>query len=258
MFIKLPCLRFRVILGMEDIKMNKNNVSKFEGFSPESLTFLNDVRVNNSKEWFESHRNDYNKYLLKTFQNLVIDLSEEMLSIDDLIDVAPVINKTISRIFRDIRFSKDKSLYKNTMFLTFKRGKKEWRDAPAFFFEISPQSYRYGMGYYSASKESMNVFRKMIDENQKSFEKAISFFDKQNVFTIEGEEYKRILDSTKPTNINKWYNRKSIHLVHNNVEVERLFTKDILKDLTTAFTMLKPIYDYLCSVEVRKSKEINK
>jgi uncharacterized protein (TIGR02453 family) len=247
-----------VILGMEDIKMNKNNVSKFEGFSPESLTFLNDVRVNNSKEWFESHRDDYNKYLLKPFQNLVIDLSEQILSIDDLIDVAPVINKTISRIFRDIRFSKDKSLYKNTMFLTFKRGKKEWRDAPAFFFEISPQSYRYGMGYYSASKESMDVFRKMIDENQKSFEKAISFFDKQNVFTIEGEEYKRILDSTKPTNINKWYNRKSIHLVHNNVEVERLFTKDILKDLTTAFNMLKPIYDYLCSVEVRKSKEINK
>lgn len=258
MFIKLPCLRFRVILGMEDIKMNKNNVSKFEGFSPESLTFLNDVRVNNSKEWFESHRNEYNKYLLEPFQKLVIDLSEQMLNIDDLIDVAPVINKTISRIFRDIRFSKDKSLYKNTMFLTFKRGKKEWRDAPAFFFEISPQSYRYGMGYYSASKESMDVFRKMIDENQKSFEKAISFFDKQNVFTIEGEEYKRILDSTKPTNINKWYNRKSIHLVHNNVEVERLFTKDILKDLTTAFTMLKPIYDYLCSVEVRKSKEINK
>lgn len=258
MFIKLPCLRFRVILGMEDIKMNKNNVSKFEGFSPESLTFLNDVRVNNSKEWFESHRNEYNKYLLEPFQKLVIDLSEQMLNIDDLIDVAPVINKTISRIFRDIRFSKDKSLYKNTMFLTFKRGKKEWRDAPAFFFEISPQSYRYGMGYYSASKESMDVFRKMIDENQESFEKAISFFDKQNVFTIEGEEYKRILDSTKPTNINKWYNRKSIHLVHNNVEVERLFTKDILKDLTTAFTMLKPIYDYLCSVEVRKSKEINK
>lgn len=258
MFINLPCLRFIMILGMEDIKMNKNNVSKFEGFSPESLTFLNDVRVNNSKEWFESHRDDYNKYLLKPFQNLVIDLSEQMLNIDDLIDVAPVINKTISRIFRDIRFSKDKSLYKNTMFLTFKRGKKEWRDAPAFFFEISPQSYRYGMGYYSASKESMDVFRKMIDENQKSFEKAISFFDKQNVFTIEGEEYKRILDSTKPTNINKWYNRKSIHLVHNNVEVERLFTKDILKDLTTAFTMLKPIYDYLCSVEVRKSKEINK
>ncbi|MFT8348955.1 DUF2461 domain-containing protein [Clostridium saccharoperbutylacetonicum] len=238
--------------------MNKNNVSKFEGFSPESLTFLNDVRVNNSKEWFESHRNDYNKYLLKPFQNLVIDLSEQMLSIDDLIDVAPVINKTISRIFRDIRFSKDKSLYKNTMFLTFKRGKKEWRDAPAFFFEISPQSYRYGMGYYSASKESMDVFRKMIDENQESFEKAISFFDKQNVFTIEGEEYKRTLDSTKPANINKWYNRKSIHLVNNNVKVERLFTKDILKDLTTAFTMLKPIYDYLCSVEVRKSKEIKK
>ncbi|OOM06386.1 DUF2461 domain-containing protein [Clostridium saccharobutylicum] len=237
--------------------MNKNNISKFEGFSPEALTFLNDVRVNNSKEWFESHRNEYNKCLLEPFQNLVIELSEQMLCIDDLIDVAPLINKTISRIFRDIRFSKDKFLYKNTMCLAFKRAKKEWRDAPAFFFEISPKSYRYGMGYYSASKESMDVFRKMIDENQKSFEKAISFFDKQNVFTIEGEEYKRTLDPTKTSNINQWYNRKSIHLVHSSVEFERIFTNDILKDLITDFTMLKPIYDYLCSVEVRKNKWIN-
>lgn len=234
--------------------MNKNNISKFEGFSPEALTFLQNVMVNNNKEWFESHREEYNQYLLNPFQKLVIDLSEQMFSIDDLIDVSPLINKTISRIFRDTRFSTDKSLYKNTMCLTFKRAKKEWRDAPAFFFEISPESYRYGMEYYSATKESMDVLRKMIDENQKSFEKAISFFDKQDVFTIEGEEYKKTLDSTKPANINKWYNKKSIYLVHSSVEFEKLFTNDILKDLITDFNMLKPIYNYLCNIEVRKIK----
>jgi hypothetical protein len=46
-------------------------------------------------------------------------------------------------------------------------------------------------------------------------------------------------------------------LVHSSVEIERLFTNDILKDLATDFNMLKPIYDYLCSVEVRKNKAIN-
>ncbi len=57
--------------------------------------------------------------------------------------VSPQINRTISRIYRDTRFSKDKSPYKTTMWVTFKRPVKEWQNAPAYFFEITLESYRY-------------------------------------------------------------------------------------------------------------------
>lgn len=226
----------------------------FKGFSPEALNYLTAVKLNNSKEWFETHRTDYNELILTPFKSLVSDLSDYILAIDYLFEVTPAVNKTISRIFRDTRFSKDKSLYRNTMWLTFKRAKKEWRDAPAFFFEISPSSYRYGMGYYSASRESMDTFRQTIDENPKDFTKATAFFTKQDVFQIEGDEYKKSLAPDKPAELRKWYDRKNLYLVHNSTQLERLFTKDIAGDLVAGFNMLSPIYQYLCMVEARKAQ----
>ncbi len=90
-----------------------------------------------------------------------------MLTIDPSFGIRPAVDKTISRIYRDTRFSKDKSLFKSTMWLTFKRPRKDWKDAPAYFLEISPDSYRYGMGYYSVSSDTMYKFREMIDKKPK-------------------------------------------------------------------------------------------
>lgn len=125
---------------------------QFKGFSPEALHFLIDIRTNNSKAWYEEHKPDYRQLLLIPFQNLVSDLSGSMLNIDPQFITTPAVDKTISRIYRDTRFSKDKSLYRDSMWLTFKRPITDWKEVPAYFFEITPQNYRYGMGFYIAPK----------------------------------------------------------------------------------------------------------
>lgn len=131
----------------------------FKGFSQESLDFLGNLKANNNRMWYEANRQVYINCLLEPLQNLVVDIGAFMLTIDPYLEVTPAIDKTISRIYRDTRFSRDKSPYKSTMWITFKRPNKEWKDAPAFFFEISPDSYRYGMGFYSAGKKTMDRFR---------------------------------------------------------------------------------------------------
>ena len=124
---------------------------------------------------------------------LVENLADPMLSIDGDFEVRPQINKTISKIFRDTRFSKDKSLFKDRMWLVFKRANKEWKDAPGYFFEITPTWYRFGMGYYQALRATMDLIRADIDDDSKEFEKAIKFFAKQNAFELYRETYKRQL-----------------------------------------------------------------
>lgn len=132
--------------------MGGNEGGRFEGFLPETLEFLGNLEANNNKVWFEMHKQEYQEHLLQPLQDLVVDLSGFILTIDPYFETTPAINKTISRIHRDTRFSRDKSPYRSTMWITFKRSRKDWKDAPAYFFEISPDSYRYGMGFYSASK----------------------------------------------------------------------------------------------------------
>ena len=147
---------------------------QFSGFSAETLGFLRGLETNNNKTWFEAHRSEYQEHLLRPFQLLVAGLSEPMLAIDPLFETRPQIDKTISRIYRDTRFSKDKSPFRARMWLTFKRPSRDWKTAPAYFFEISPDRYRYGMGFYSATKATMDRLRQMMDDQNREFLDVLS------------------------------------------------------------------------------------
>jgi uncharacterized protein (TIGR02453 family) len=218
---------------------------KFEGFSPETLEFLRNLKANNNKLWFETHKPEYQEYLLQPLRALVTEMGDFMLMIDPYFEVAPAVNKTISGIHRDTRFSKDKSPYKSTMWITFKRPRKDWQDAPAYFFELSPDSYRYGMGFYSASKDVMDRWRARIDERPAEFLQAISFYSQQQIFVVEGEKYKRVLDQGKPAEIQEWYQRKNLYLVCNRKTDDRLFSRELLDDFMGGFELIAPFYHYL-------------
>ena len=96
----------------------KNIVASHRQFSRESITFLSEVKRQNSKEWYEKNKSVYKSYLLEPFQNIVESLTPVMQIIDPHIEVTPAIGKTISRIYRDTRFSKDKSQFRDRMWLT--------------------------------------------------------------------------------------------------------------------------------------------
>jgi uncharacterized protein (TIGR02453 family) len=130
---------------------------RFKGFSPKTLKFLRAIKANNNKAWFEAHRNDYEEYVLGPLRDLVTDLGDFMLDIDPRFEVEPAVNKTISRIYRDTRFSKDKSPFRSTVWITFKNRNKDWTtNVCGYFFELSMDSYRYGMGFYDAAPSIMS------------------------------------------------------------------------------------------------------
>ncbi len=224
----------------------------FTGFYKETFIFLRALASNNNKEWFEQHKTDYQEFVLSPLKSLVSDLGEYMFIIDPYFEVTPAINKTISRIYRDTRFTKDKSPYKTTAWITFKRPKKDWKDAPAYFFELSPDSYRFGMGLYGASPNTMSLFREAIDEKTDEFETAISFYKKQDIFHIEGDKYVRIIDRSKSDEMLDWYQRKNLYLVCNKSIDDILFGKGLVEYLSSSFSLLEPLYQFL--LEVREDE----
>jgi uncharacterized protein (TIGR02453 family) len=219
---------------------------RFRGFSPKTLKLLRGLKANNNRPWFQAHRIDYEEYVLQPLRDLVTDLGDFMLDIDPYFEITPAVNKTISRIYRDTRFSKDKSPFRSTVWFTFKNQKKDWTThVCGYFFELSVNSYRYGMGFYNAASAIMSKFREMIDDNPKEFLKAISFFDKQKTFVLEGEKYKRIIGETKPAKIRDWYQRRNMYLVCNRKIDHALFSNKLVDDLASGFKMTAPLYHYL-------------
>src|SRR5579862_1483254 len=95
----------------------------FEGFPRSGLEFLSGLAANNNKAWFEEHRNEYEKCLLEPAKDLVVDLGSKLQDqVSPNIQADPRFNGSIMRISRDIRFSKDKSPYKNWLGLWFWEG----------------------------------------------------------------------------------------------------------------------------------------
>lgn len=232
---------------------------KFNGFSPKTLKFLRGLKINNNKAWFEGHRDEYEEYVLGPLRDLVTDLGDFMLDIDTRFEITPAVNKTISRIYRDKRFSKDKSPFRSTVWFTFKNRKKDWTThVCGYFFELSVDSYRYGMGFYDAAPAIMSKFREMIDENPKEFLKAISFFAKQQSFVLEGEKYKRIINKSKPEAIQHWYQRKNMYLVCNRKIDDALFSSKLVDDLIFGFNMIAPFYHYLQKITPGNQGRIRK
>ena len=226
----------------------------FGGFSRNTLKFLKALKANNNKTWFEKHREEYNIHVLEPLRNLVTDLGEFMLDIDPYFEITPAVNKTISRIYRDTRFSRDKSPYRNTVWITFKNQNKDWTTlVSGYFFELSVNSYRYGMGFYNAAPAVVAKFREMIDENPKGFLEAISFFEKQKIFILEGEKYKRIIDKTKSEKLQHWYQRKNMYLVCNRKIDKTLFSDKLVDDLASDFKMISPLYHYFQKIKLQEN-----
>ncbi|WP_353614204.1 DUF2461 domain-containing protein [Mangrovibacter phragmitis] len=225
----------------------------FTGFDPQGLLFLRDVRQNNSKEWFDENRSIYDNLLVKPFRSLVSELALPMLQIDDQFETRPAIGKTLSRIHRDTRFSRDKSLYRSNLWLTFKRSSKNWTDAPTYFFEFGPDWWRYGLGYYSASRETMNLFRENILDNREHFLSITQPL--LSDFNLEGESYKRPL-LKEPQALANWYNRKSFALIYDGKETETLFNDQLPGLLQAGFERLAPLYHFLMEIETQKRRTI--
>ncbi|OCG11225.1 hypothetical protein A9G09_00460 [Gilliamella sp. wkB292] len=223
----------------------------FNGFSQAGLNFLQDAWIHNSKTWFDEHRSIYDNDLVKPFKLLVEQLTPEMLKIDEWFETKPAIGKTISRIHRDTRFSKDKTLYRSRLWLTFKRPNKDWKEAPAYFFEISPNSYQYGLGYYCASKQTMDIFREEIANDTAKFLEMIRCVKKP--FELVGESYKRPLIKDQDEKIATWYNRKSLAVMVTNNHIADVLDSDLPNKLIKGFKKIVPLYDYLMRVEMIKN-----
>ena len=229
--------------------MDTNKIGPFTGFLPETFKFLLELEFNNNKIWFDENKHDYLKYVVDPFKQLVNELSSFMLAIDPGFETRPEISKTISRIYRDVRFSKNKTPYKSSVWITFRRVGRDWVLDPCFFFEITPHLYRYGMGFYTTSKETLNRLRELIDEEDPAFLEADKLYRSQDIFAMEGDRYKKLYADSKPEALLEWYQRKNIYFMCTKKPEEKLFTSTLADDIKCDFILLIPLYRFLWKVK---------
>ena len=221
-------------------------------FTQSAVEFLVENKLQDSRDWFRENKERYNKVLLEPFMELVNRLADDMLKIDPQLITEPRVDRTLSRIYRDTRFSKDKSLYRDNMWLVFMREKKLYEGLPAFYFDMDPHGFSYGMGYYQASTASMDSIRRLIIGGAPAFRKAEKAFRNQNVFNMEGEAYKKSKHPDSPEHLRVWLDKKSMSFNHHSDDADLLFSDRLADTLAEGFRLLAPIYGFLCLAEAQR------
>nr|WP_319383101.1 DUF2461 domain-containing protein [uncultured Roseibium sp.] len=133
-----------------------------QGFSPETFAFLANLKANNSREWFDAHKPDYQRLIKKPADALRADLTEKLSVLTGL-----EITSKQFRINRDLRFSKDKTPYNAHIRMAFWPKEKafEGRDAqpPSFFISFEPGHIRLGTGCMAFSKAALGSYLRALE-----------------------------------------------------------------------------------------------
>ena len=214
----------------------------FTGFSQTTIDFMWGLRLNNNKPWFEEHKHEF----IRDFQTPMKALASEAFErISAKHPNRGFIHK-VSRVYKDARRVRDGEPYRPNLWFSIEKPVENWTCTPVFWFELTPDNWSYGVGYWQAKAQTMANFRAGIDENPKKFEKLIAPLCKQEEFILDGDEYARKKESAAKLsqNVAVWYNKKGFSLGHSQANGSELFSADFADRLVSGYEFLMPFYDY--------------
>ena len=222
----------------------------FTGFSQKTIDFMWNIRLNNNKQWFEAHKDEY-KHDLHTPMK---ELGKEVYTrITDNFGERGFVHK-LSRIYKDARRIRDGNPYRDHLWFSVERPSTEKEESSGvltFWFELNPEGWSYGLGYYAAKAATMEKLRAQIGANPKELERLIDLLNSQNEFKLEGPEYVR--QKQAPTaKTQEWYNKKSFSLIHYGKICEELFSCQFTDRLVNGYIFLMPFYDYFVTAEMNE------
>jgi uncharacterized protein (TIGR02453 family) len=146
----------------------------FSGFSDGTFAFLKGISAHNDKAWFDAHRADYDAHYVGAGKVFVETMGPLLRQISPDVQFDPKINGSISRVNRDVRFSKDKSPYKDHLDLWFWHGEKRGWDSPGFYLRLTAETVFLGVGMYVFPKPMLKHYQQVVSDPAKAEEiKAI-------------------------------------------------------------------------------------
>lgn len=216
--------------------------------SPEALDFLFENRIKDSKEWYREHKALHKKLVVEPFRDFVEKMQPYINEIDPNLSCNPM---RISRIYRDTRFTKDKSTFRDNVWYGFMHGKDLYEGMPCYFFDFSPRGFMYGCGYYKASTKSMEQIRQLVISHDKAYVKARKAVDSHKEYIMSCNAYKKNHFPEVDEKDLPWVNIRDFCITVESKDFDLLFsdTQKLAEEMGKRFMEMKPVYDFLMKAE---------
>ncbi|NLG56784.1 MAG: DUF2461 domain-containing protein [Clostridiales bacterium] len=212
-------------------------------FKPDMVDFMMQIRLNNSRAFMDANRAEYIQKLRTPYYTFIEALTPTALAIDPQMEVRP--SRVLSRIFRDTRFSRDKSPYRDHHWLAFRHQGEPREKAVMLWFEIRVEWVSWGLGFWGHNRPAMDILRRRMLANPDELLSISQMLNKHD-FALGGDSFKRL---AIPKELNQqllpWYTRKELLIMRQNIRPQWVFEPGIAKRLSDDFLLLKPVYQLL-------------
>lgn len=232
-----------------------NHNFTFKGFSKETVSFFRRLKRNNNKAWFDNHKSEYEQHVLEPAKAFVAVLGERMRETIPGIVAEPKINRSIFRIYRDTRFSPDKTPYKTHLALFLWEGGLSRMECPGFYFHLEPAKLFLGAGIYTLSPKMIGRYRKAVVDPEfgPKLSEIIHEINKVKDFQLGEKHYKRIPSGFDPKHPNAsflLYN--GLHVWQESSLPDEIYSEKLVQYCWKKYRLCLPLHQWLVSLISRE------
>jgi uncharacterized protein (TIGR02453 family) len=227
--------------------MKKGN---FRGLPKEGLQFLRSLKRNNNREWFQKHKSIYDTQVKQPMEALIEFMATEFDRFAPEMVASPKVSAY--RIYRDTRFSKDKSPYKTHIAAVFPRSGLGKHEGAGYYLHVAPTEVLIGGGLYMPLPEDLNAIRSHIAENAETFLGIVDGRPFRRLFgTIGGEQLSRVPRGFPPDHPAANYLRYKQFLASRTFEPDIATSGEFYKLVVETFRGMLPFIRFLNEPLVR-------
>ncbi len=214
-------------------------------FTMEYFEFFIELTLNNSKTWFDENRARYEKIVRPQFIKFAQELKSELVKINADFEQMDV-KKSMFRINRDIRFSKDKTPYKTSLSAIFSPYGNKSMKPHGLYVEMGPEKCGLYSGLYMPDKDELSAIRGKIFEESEQFNSIISQQDFIQYFgEVKGEKNKRIDKQWMAKAEDQPYLLNKQFYITHSLEPENCLEETFIEQCLKVYHAAKPLNDFL-------------
>ncbi|WP_422361242.1 DUF2461 domain-containing protein [Reichenbachiella sp.] len=206
--------------------------------------FLNKLNSNNNREWFNKNKDQYleaHQQVIEFAELLLMELSKT-----DVIET-PTGKKSLYRIYRDVRFSKDKTPYSIYFGGGFRRASAERRGG--YYFHLEPGNTYVGGGFWGPNSQDMMHIRKHLQQEPDMLRDIIQSKDfKQNFGSLKGEQLKRAPKGFEVDDPAIDLLRYKQYWVRHEFDMKKVMKPNFHLSIVEQFQNMRPFFDYMSEI----------
>ena len=208
----------------------------FQGFTPETVDFLWGIRLNNQRDWFLAHKQQYVDTLYEPMKALGKALFQPCLD-------KPGNILKVSRIYRDARMHPPEP-YKESLWICIRQDVEWWAENPCLYFEINPEGVSYGFFLWKPRTAALEDFRRRITAYPDEFLNLIKTTEEAVGQPVTAECYKRPKPTGNPDLMPYFAWKGQIGCVRDIPAGPEIFGPQLQQEVADFFEKLTPLYDF--------------